>query len=246
MAEGPDVKGKRVLITGASRGLGQALAAEFARAGARLGLCARGEEALAATAAAVRVEGASVRAASLDVADEGAIRSFVGRLEEAWGGVDVLVNNASLLGPRVPLRDHPIAEWRQVLDVNLTGTFLAAQAVLPGMRRRGDGSIINVSSGVGNQPRANWGAYAVSKWAVEALTYNLALEEADAGVRANVVDPGSMRTAMRRAAYPDEDPAKLREPRESVGVFLWLASDASRHVSGQRFQAQLWRAPDRA
>jgi hypothetical protein len=151
--------------------------------------------------------------------------------------------NASVLGPRVPLRNYPLADWRQVIDVNVTGVLVPTQAVLSVMREAGGGSIISVSSGVGDRPRPNWGAYAVSKWAVEAFTYNLALEEADAGIRANVVDPGAMRTRMRRAAYPDEDPDTLPQPDAVTGVFLWLASGAADRVTGQRFRAQEWRRP---
>ncbi|MFW6040095.1 MAG: SDR family NAD(P)-dependent oxidoreductase, partial [Gemmatimonadota bacterium] len=185
--------------------------------------------------------GADVIARPVDVTRADDVDALIREVEERWGPADAVVNNASLLGERGPVRDQPIESWRRVLDVNLTGTFIVTRAALPGMRRAGRGSIVNVSSGVGNRPRADWGAYAVSKWAVEALTYNLAIEERDAGIRANVVDPGRMRTAMRRAAYPDEDPATLPEPGESTGVFLWLVSDASRDMTGQRFEAQSMR-----
>ncbi len=131
------------------------------------------------------------------------------------------------------------------MDINVTGALVAVQAVLPGMREAGRGSIINVSSGVGNRARADWGAYGVSKWALEALTWNLALEERAAGVRVNVVDPGSMRTEMRREAYPGEDPTAPAPPRDVTGVFLWLASDEARHVTGERFRAQDWTPSDR-
>jgi NAD(P)-dependent dehydrogenase (short-subunit alcohol dehydrogenase family) len=235
-----DLDGQVVLITGASKGLGRALAGAFGGVGARLVLCAREEAALRETAEALEAGGAEVEWAATDVADEAAVGRLVSRATERFGAVSVLVNNASVLGPRVPLRDHGLKEWRRVLEVNLTGTLIPILAVLPGMRAAGGGSIINVSSGVGNVARARWGAYAVSKWGVEALSGNLALEEADAGIRVNIVDPGRLRTEMRRAAYPEEDPTGPAPPEAAVDVFLWLASPASADVTGERFEALAW------
>lgn len=232
--------GRTVLITGASRGLGEALARAFAGAGSSLVLCARSEAPLRALADELETSGAEVEWAPADVTDAPAVEALVARASDRFGGIDALVNNASILGSRAPLRDQPLDEWRAVLEVNLTGTLVPTLAVLPGMRTRGAGSIINVSSGVGNQPRADWGAYAISKWGVEALSRNLALEEEGAGIRVNIVDPGRLRTEMRRAAYPDEDPSAPTPPEEITGVFLWLASDDAADVTGQRFHAQRW------
>lgn len=228
------------MITGASRGLGRALAEAFAAAGWRLVLCARGRGDLETLAGGLEGAGGEVEWAALDVADEAAVGELVARSERRFGGVDVLINNASILGHRGGLADQPIDGWRKVLEVNLTGALVATRAVLPGMRARGGGSIISVSSGVGDRPRAGWGAYAVSKAALEAMTWNLALEERETGIRANVVDPGAMRTEMRQSAYPAEDPETLPEPEEITPVFLWLASDESAAVSGERFRAQEW------
>lgn len=229
-----------VLITGASRGLGRALAHGFAAAGAGVALCARNSAPLARVAQELADRGADVVWSAADVSDEGAITELVARAAERLGPVTVLVNNASVLGRRVPLRHYDPSEWRAELEVNLTGTFIPILAVLPGMRALGRGSIINVSSGVGNVVRADWGAYAVSKWGVEALSRNLALEEATAGVRVNIVDPGRLRTDMRREAYPDEDPQRPAPPEAAVDVFLWLASPAASGVTGQRFEALDW------
>lgn len=231
-----------VLITGASRGLGRALADAFADAGARLVLCARGGEALAEAAAELTAR-TEVVWGVVDVSSADDVAALVARASERFGPITTLVNNASVLGPRTPLRDHSIEDWRTVLDVNLTGAFVTVHAVLPGMREAGRGSIINVSSGVGNTARGDWGAYAISKWGVEALTRNLALEEADAGIRVNVVDPGSLRTEMRREAYPDEDPLRPTPPSEVTGVFLWLAARDSEGVTGERFMAKQWSRP---
>lgn len=233
-----DLSGRTVLVTGASKGLGRALSEALAARGANLALCARGEAGLREVEVAVSAAGGGVLARPLDISVPGAVRELAMGAAGRWGGVDVLVNNASLLGSRADLADQDIAEWRRVLDVNLTGALLACQAVLPLMRRAGAGSIINVTSGVGNEPRRRWGAYAVSKWALEALTWNLAAEEEENGIRVNAVDPGRMATAMRRAAYPDEDPASLPDPSSAVDIFLWLASDRSRGFTGRRFRAE--------
>ncbi|HUH14091.1 MAG TPA: SDR family oxidoreductase [Longimicrobiales bacterium] len=235
-----ELRGQVVLVTGASRGLGRALALAFARAGARVAVCARGAGGLEDTVTAVRALGGEALGRTADVTDAPAMRAFVAHVEARWGGVGALVNNASILDARLPLRDVELADWRSVLEVNLTGALIASQAVLPGMRARGTGSIINVSSGVANEPRAEWGAYAVSKAALEALTWNMAREEGGGGVRVNAVDPGRMRTPMRATAYPDEDPATVPEPSEVAGIFLWLASAGSTGVTGQRFRAAGW------
>ena len=239
-----DLTGETVLVTGASRGLGRALARAFARAGADLVLCARGEADMRAAADAVEEEtGVGVEWGAVDVTDPADVAALVARGTERFGPMTGLVNNASILGPRAPLRSHDLTAWRQVMEINLTGTLIASQAVLPGMREAGRGSIINVSSGVGNRAREDWGAYAISKWGVEALSQNMALEEEDAGIRVNAVDPGSLRTEMRREAYPDEDPMRPDPPEDVTGVFLWLVSPAAEGTTGQRFEAKKWTPP---
>jgi NAD(P)-dependent dehydrogenase (short-subunit alcohol dehydrogenase family) len=153
-----------------------------------------------------------------------------------FGRIDVLVNNAGVLGPRVPIEEYPEDEWRRVIDANLTGPFLVTKAAIPHMPE--GGSIINVVSGVSVEGRAGWGAYSVSKFGVEGLTQILAAELEERGIRANAVDPGGMRTGMRAAAYPEEDPLTRITPEENTDIFLYLASDESRGVTGQRFKAQ--------
>lgn len=233
--------GRSVLVTGASRGLGRALALAFARAGARLVACSRDATDMERVVAEIRQAGADCIARAANVTDAGAVAALVAEAECRWGAIDVLINNASVLGPRVPLRDHDPDDWRAALDVNLTGAWICCRAVLPGMRRAGRGSIINVTSSVGDEPRAGWGIYAVSKWALEGLTWNLALEEAGRGIRVNAVNPGGMRTKMREDAYPEEDPESVPAPDEAVDVFLWLASEAAAGVTGQRFEARGWK-----
>lgn len=225
------------MITGGSKGLGAALARRFASEGASVSICARGEAELEAVASELREMDAPCLAMPLDVTEPEAVDRWVEATLETFGRVHALVNNASILGPRVTIEAYPTDAWRKVLDVNLTGAFLCARAVLPALRETG-GSLINVSSGVGDHGRPRWGAYSVSKNGMEALSQILAGELEGAGVRVNTVDPGSMRTEMRAAAYPSEDPASVATPDEVTDVFVYLASDRSRGVSGERFRAQ--------
>ncbi len=230
---------KVALITGASQGLGRALALACAREGARVVINARSEESIRPVAEEVESAGAEVLALAADVSKSSDVEGMVGAAVERFGRVDVLVNNAGLLGPRVAIAEYPEEEWRRVIDANLTGPFLVARAVIPHMPE--GGSIVNVVSGVSVEGRAGWGAYSVSKFGVEGLTQVLASELEGRGIRVNAVDPGGMRTGMRAAAYPEEDPMTRITPDENTDVFLYLASDNSRGVTGRRFKAQEFR-----
>ncbi len=230
------LEGKVALITGASRGLGRALALAYAREGAKLVINARSEGSLKPVAGEAEAAGAEVLAYPADVSSVTDVQGLVEAAADRFGRIDVLVNNAGLLGPRVKIEEYPEDEWRQVIEANLTAPFLLAKAAAPYMQE--GASIINVVSGVSVEGRAEWGAYSVSKFGVEGLTQILAAELADRGIRANAVDPGGMRTEMRAAAYPDEDPQTRITPEENTDVFLYLASDESKNVTGQRFKAQ--------
>lgn len=155
-----------------------------------------------------------------------------------FGSVDVLVNNASLLGPRVAIVDYPFSSWVEVMRINLNGVFLMTQEVLQQMIPRRQGSIINVSSGVGRVGKANWGAYGPSKFAVEGFSQMLAEEIRRFGIRVNALNPGATRTEMRAAAYPEEDPLTLPKPDDITKAFVYLASDESTGVTGKSLDAQ--------
>jgi NAD(P)-dependent dehydrogenase (short-subunit alcohol dehydrogenase family) len=230
------LEGKVAMITGASQGLGRALALAFAREGARVVINSRSEETIRPVAEEAESLGAEVLALAADVSRSADGERLVSAAAERYGRIDVLVNNAGVLGPRVPIEEYPEGEWRQVIDANLTGPFLVTKAAIPHMPE--GGSIINVVSGVSVEGRAGWGAYSVSKFGVEGLTQILAAELEERGIRANAVDPGGMRTGMRAAAYPEEDPLTRITPEENTDIFLYLASDESRAVTGQRFKAQ--------
>jgi NAD(P)-dependent dehydrogenase (short-subunit alcohol dehydrogenase family) len=233
---GSMLEGKVVLVTGASQGLGRALTLACAQEGANLVISSRSPNSLDPVAEEARASGVKVLVVPADVSRVEDVQKLVGTATERFGKIDVLVNNAGLLGPRVSIEEYPEDEWRSVLDANLTGPFLVSKAAIPYMRE--GASIVNVTSGVSVEGRAEWGAYSASKFGLEGLTQILAAELKDRGIRVNSVDPGGMRTEMRAAAYPDEDPTTRITPEENTAVFLYLASDQSREVTGERFKAQ--------
>jgi NAD(P)-dependent dehydrogenase (short-subunit alcohol dehydrogenase family) len=234
------LNGKVALITGGSKGIGKAIAQAYAREGAKVFICARGETELEKTADEIRSAGGEVDYAGVDLADPGDIERLARRVQESCGTVDVLVNNASVLGPRVPILEYPLDAWEEVLRVNVTAVFLLSREIAKIMLGRKQGSIINVSSGVGRTGKPRWGAYAVAKFGVEGLTQVMAGELKEEGIRVNAVNPDGTRTAMRAAAYPEEDPLSLPAPDEITGAFVYLASDESKDITGKSFNARDW------
>lgn len=234
------LSGKVALITGGSRGIGRAIAVAYAREGAGVFICARGAADLNQVVTHIRSTGGEAHARVGDKSDAAHAKAIVQAALEQFGKLDVLVNNASLLGPRVPLAEYPVSAWEDVVRVNLTGSFLMIREALKIMIPQRSGSIINVSSGVGRIGRARWGAYAASKFGVEGLTQVVADEVREFGIRANSVNPGPTRTEMRALAYPEEDPLTLPTPDHVAPVFVYLASDDSAAVTGQSFDARDW------
>jgi NAD(P)-dependent dehydrogenase (short-subunit alcohol dehydrogenase family) len=237
--------GKVALITGGSRGIGRAIASAFAQAGARVFICGRNQAVLDQALAEIRSSGGEIDGQAGDIGNADEAARIVGAALERFGAIDVLVNNASALGPRVPIAEYPFEAWNEVIRVNVNGLFYVTHEVLPVMLARRSGAIINVTSGVGRMGKARWGAYAVSKAGLEGFTQVLADEVKEVGIRVNAVNPAGTRTQMRAAAYPGEDPMTLPTPAEIVPVFLYLASDVSAHITGKSLNAQDWlRRPD--
>ena len=232
------LQGKVALVTGGSQGVGRAVAAAYAREGATVIVTARHLERLEGAAAEIRKGGGNVVPLRADVADRQQVQQLAGEIKRRFDGLHVLVNNASLLGPRVPIVEYPEEDWQGVIAVNLHGPFFVIKACLPLMIPTGGGSIINVSSGVGRIGKPRWGAYAASKFALEGLTQVLAAELLPFHIRVNAVNPGGTRTGMRAAAYPEEDPLTLPTPEQITPVFVYLASDESRDVTGQSLEAR--------
>jgi NAD(P)-dependent dehydrogenase (short-subunit alcohol dehydrogenase family) len=235
------LQGKVCLVTGASRGLGRAVALEFARQGASLVVNSRPSSAkdLAETERQLKVIGTPVLSVTADVSQRADVERLAGEALMRFGHVDVLVNNASALGPTpMPyLVDYPIEDFNAVLQTNLTGPFMLTRALVGQMLGRGRGSIINVTSDAGVVGYPAWGAYGVSKAALDQLTRTWAAELEGSGVRVNSVDPGDMDTAMKRSSEPDGDTAQWAKPETRTPVFVYLASDDSTGVSGERILA---------
>lgn len=233
------------LITGATRGIGKAVAAAYVREGARVFICARNQLDVAATVRELRYDStdAQVDGCAGDVGKETDVRRIIDAVIERFQRIDTLVNNASLLGPRVALVEYPFRQWEEVIRVNLHGVFLLSQQLVKRMIVQRHGSIINVSSGVGRVGRARWGAYAVSKFGLEGLTQVLADEVKEFGIRVNSVNPGPTRTEMRAEAYPEEDPLTLPTPEQITPLFVHLASAHSENVTGQMLEAKDWSEP---
>lgn len=230
---------KIIMITGASKGLGKALTIYFAKEGYDLAICARNEENLLHVKKEAEAIGSNVLAVVADASIPKDVERFVAMTEEHFGKIDVLINNASILGPSpMPyLLDYPEEDFLEVLRVNSVGPFLITRRVLPGMILRNDGRIINVTSEAGNIGFAGWGAYGISKFALEGLTETWADELSETAIRVNMVDPGEMDTEMHALAVPDCD-YELANPNDLVQVFGYLASEASIGVNGKRFKAQ--------
>jgi NAD(P)-dependent dehydrogenase (short-subunit alcohol dehydrogenase family) len=236
------MEGKVCLITGSSRGLGRALALEFGRRGAKLVINSRAssEKELKETERELREMGVQVLSVVADVSSRTDVERLAGAALGRFGRVDVLVNNASALGPTpMPyLIDYPIEDFEQVTRTNMLGPFMLIRSIVGQMIARGSGSIINVSSDAGVVGYSTWGAYGVSKAALDQLTRTWAAELDGTGVRANSVDPGDMNTAMKRASDPEGDSSEWADPTSVTPVFVYLASDESAQVNGQRFLAQ--------
>jgi 3-oxoacyl-[acyl-carrier protein] reductase len=238
---------KRVaLVTGGSRGIGRAIAAALAASGHRVALTyrERGEDAQAVVAHIVE-SGGEARAVRADVAKERDRAALLEEVSKAFGPIDVLVNNAGTHLPGVKFADVPASEWQRVLDVNLSGPFYLTQAVLPQMRARKRGCIVNISSNVTLRVPAGAGVYTVSKVGLEAFTRILAKEEGPNGIRVNAVAPGPIRTDMlaesldlmgpeRADAFIKSVPLGRRgEPEEIAAMVAFLASDAASYVTAQ-------------
>src|SRR5579862_3293457 len=202
----PSLRGRRVLITGGSQGIGRTLAHAFLEEGALVSVCARHGDSLES----LREAGAVTE--GMDVRDPGAIDRFIDRIGSLWGHLDAVVNNAAVLRQGA-LIAQPFAAWRETLDINLTGPFLVVQSALRIMSR---GNIVNVSSGLGRVARESYGAYGVAKAGLNMLTRILALELQDRW-RVNAIEPGEIRTRMNPTAR-DEPETLIPLARTLVGL----------------------------
>jgi gluconate 5-dehydrogenase len=237
-----DLTGKTALITGASRGLGFAIAKGFSTHGATVVLNGRNLEALEKSAEELRAKGGNIFTSSFDVTNSDVIRSSIADVEAKIGAIDILVNNAGIQHRQL-LADLKETDWRRVLETNLTAPFLVAQSVAPGMVRRKSGKIINICSLTSELGRANIAPYTTAKGGLKMLTKSMAVEWAKDNVQVNGIGPGYFLTEMNTALVEDETfnnwvcnrtPAgRWGEPDELSGAAIFLASQASNYVNGQ-------------
>jgi len=234
-----DVRGAAVVVTGGSRGLGAALGAALARRGARVVLVAREGAALRATVEAIRVAGGEAHALADDVGDKEAIHRIAGASAGLVGAIDILVHNASTLGP-VPLRlllDTDCEDLERALAVNLVGPFRLTKAIAGGMAVRGRGLVVHVTSDAAVGAYAHWGAYGVTKAALDHLNRTWAAELDGTGVRFVSVDPGEMNTKMHADAVPDADITTLLDPAVVAERVARIIERAEALPNGARVEA---------
>jgi len=242
-AKPDELAGRTIAITGASDGLGRAVAMACARHGAKLVLIGRNPRKLEAVYNdIVGIESAADSTiALLDL--ENALAADYDKLAaavlERFGKLDGLLHNAGLVGTLAPIEHYDVPTWCRVMHVNVTAAFALTQVLLPALRQSDDASIVFTSSSVGRKARAYWGAYAVSKFAVEGLSQMLASElENVSSIRVNALNPGPARTKMRRQAYPAEDMETVPTPESLTGPYLALLGPASRGITGASFDCQ--------
>jgi NAD(P)-dependent dehydrogenase (short-subunit alcohol dehydrogenase family) len=233
--------GRIALITGASRGIGAAVAVRYAKEGAHVILVARTTGGLEEVDDAVRAAGGEATLAPFDLRDGDAIDRLGAAVAERWQRLDILVGNAAMLGRLAPVGHFPPEEWTEVMDLNVTANWRLIRSFDPLLRTSDAGRAIFVTSGITQQTVPYWGAYAVSKAALETLVRTYAAELAKTNVRVNLVNPGPTRTRLRTQAFPGEDPKTLPPPEALTDTFvalaeptfdghgLWVAADQTLH-----------------
>lgn len=230
-----------ILISGAGRGIGAAAAKACAALGATVLLLGKTEKNLNQVYDEILTAGHPepvIIPLDLQTATTAQYEELGAMIESEFGRLDGLLNNASILGPRMPMQQIDATKFAEVMQVNVQATFELTRAMLPLLALSEDASIIFTSSGVGRTGRAYWGPYAVSKFATEGLMQVLADELEDTSIRANSVNPGATRTSMRTAAYPGEHPESNPLPEAIMPVYLYLLGPDSKAVNGQALNAQ--------
>jgi len=236
----PDLLDSRIImVTGAGDGIGAEAARAYARHGATLVLAGRTQQKLEAVYDAIVAEGSpepTIAVIDFAKAQGDDYQTIADALQNEFGRLDGLLHNAGMLGYLAPIEHYEVAKWLEVMHVNLNAPFILTQTLLPLLKAATDPSIVFTSSGVGRKSRAHWGAYAVSKFGTEGLMQTLADEQDQ--MRVNCINPGKTRTAMRRAAYPAEDPRTLKSAADIMATYLYLQGADSTGVTGQSLDCQ--------
>lgn len=235
------LSGKTILITGAGDGIGKTLALQCAEFGATvilLGKTVNKLEAVYDEIEKMDKQQASILPLDLNGATETHYADLADTIQREYGKLDALVHNASQLGVLGPFAQIEKSTWDDVLQVNLTAQFMLTKALIPVLQLAPQASTIFTSSGVGNKGRAYWGVYSISKFATEGMMQTLADEFEHSTLRFNAINPGATRTGMRATAFPAEDATLLKTPADLMPTYLYLLSDDSVDINGQRINAQ--------
>ena len=236
------LENRTIVITGAGDGIGRAASIAFARHGAHVILLGRTQSKLEEVYDLIETEHAGIATMQpLDFASasEEDFRILAESLDEQFESLDGLLHNAAQLGPRTPLEHYPFKDWQELMQVNVNAAFLLTRAFLPALSRSPSARLLFTSSSVGRAGRAYWGAYSVSKFAVEGMMQVLAEELANTTkVRVNSINPGGTRTAMRAQAYPAENPSSVPSPDQLMPLYLYLMGPDSEHIHGQALNAR--------
>ncbi|MHA3080597.1 YciK family oxidoreductase [Acinetobacter sp. ANC 5502] len=235
------LKDKIILITGAGEGIGRAAAISYALHGATVVLHGRTLKKLEVIYDEIESLGApqpAILPLQLSTASSREYEHLVDTLEHQFGRLDGILHNAGILGERVALADYPVDVWDEVMAVNLRAPFILTQTLLPLLQKSESASVVFASSGVGREARAMWGAYSISKVAVEAMNKIFASENSLANIRYNCINPGATRTAMRAKAFPQEDQLSLPTPESLMPAYLYLMGEDSIGMNGQSINAQ--------
>lgn len=238
----PDLlKDKIILITGAGDGIGRAAAISYALHGATVVLHGRTINKLEVIYDEIEGLGApqpAILPLQLSTASSHDYELLFDTLAQQFGRLDGILHNAGILGERTELAHYPVDEWDDVMAVNLRAPFVLTQELLPLLEKSENASVVFASSGVGREARAKWGAYSVSKIAIEAVSQIFAKENVYPNIRFNCINPGATRTSMRAKAYPDEDPKTLATPEMIMPAYLYLMGEDSVGLNGQSIDAQ--------
>ena len=236
------LKHKTILVTGAGDGIGRTASLCFAKHGATVILLGRTQAKLEAVYDEIAANGspeAVIQPLDLQLASEANYKALMEAIAEQFQTLDGLLNNAAVLGPLNPLEFYPADQWAQVMQINVNAAFMLTKALLPLITPVKDGRILFTSSSVGVKGRAYWGAYAVSRFAIQGLMEVLADElKATSSVRVNCINPGATRTKMRKLAYPAENPLSLATPDDLMPTYLYLMGRDSGDVHGQTINVQ--------
>ncbi len=247
MAQTIDLSGKVAIVTGASRGIGEAIALSLAKAGANLVLASRKSEGLNEVAAKIEAEGGQALVVPTNTSDRAAVENLVQQAVERFGGVDIAVNNAATNVHYGPLLTSEDSMWDKTIKVNLQGYFWLIKAAVPSMERRGGGKIINIASIAGLQSLPMQGLYGITKAGVIHMTRTLGNELGSLNIQVNAIAPGFIKTKFSSALWQNEELAKrmieltpahrIADPEDIAGLALFLASPASNFITGQTLVA---------